>query len=348
MSGRRLIVTFSVLLILAIALIQPWVTPPDAVAPIDLPASPTAQLADAIRESAGESAPTQASSVETATTQALPELLQLPPEPSGPVAHWAELPIAPNLPRWRALAERDPELARQLADSLRRCAGYPADTRERALQEWAEQERETRARERDPAEAEQSLERQWAPRYRYRLQAIEHCAGVADPIGEYLKWLEQAGRGLPDSELRQRLRLEFVERAFDDMRSAAERIGRIDEVIRRRDLSRAWLEQLRDAGMLRAIDAYAAAMRGWQGLYSTDTVEYLAWYYVRQMNDAAQLAERAARMNWPNQQRGLSASQQWSEGIQASPMTDASPEQRLEATRRGRDYYVRVFGAPPP
>lgn len=266
---------------------------------------------------------------ERLATSGLPAAVLQAPDGDPVPAEWFLQPIAPNIESWEALAENDPEAARFLAISLHRCVRAD-ESIERIVADWNEEAPAIRAAAALPAD-QRGTAANLIQRYRYRVQAIEHCHGVENAAAKYLRWLEFAARGVEDPERRDRLRLEWIERMFLDMRTAASRIGRIDEVLRRRDQARVWLEELRDAGNVRAIDMYVAARMRASEWYAQDRVEGAAWYFVWRVRTAS--AERGASI--------------WRAGVEPSAQDSLNATQAAEATERGRAVYLRVFGKAP-
>ena len=260
--------------------------------------------------------------------------------PIGDEAHpddWSAQPIAANLAEWRRRAEQDPRAAQRLANTLRRCTDDQASYAQIA-REWAQEAAEVRANAAAVRSHFDGPGANLVMRYRYRVQSLEHCLGVVDPKAEYLRWLERAARELDAPDEQARLRLRWIEEAFIDMPEAGQRIGRIDEALRRRDQARAWLEQLRDAGDLVAINDFVAyRMRG-SALYAADPVEASAWYFVWHAANAAQ---------WPGRRGQPSAVELWRTDIEPDPAVGLGPAEAAEASERGRALYRHIFGSEP-
>lgn len=266
-----------------------------------------------------------------------PEALLRPIEDEAQPDDWSAQPIAANLAEWRRRAEQDPRAAERLANALRRCTDDPASYAQIA-REWAQEAAEVRANAAAVRSHFDGPGANLVMRYRYRVRDLEHCRGVVDPKAEYLRWLERAARDLDAPDAQARLRLRWIEEAFIDMPEAGQRIGRIDEALRRRDQARAWLEQLRDAGDLTAINDFVAyRMRG-SALYAADPVDASAWYFVWQVANAAQ---------WPGRRGQPSAVELWRTDIEPDPAVGLSPAEAAEASERGRALYRHVFGSEP-
>lgn len=273
----------------------------------------------------------------TSPPPGFPEALLRPIGDEAQPDDWSAQPIAANLAEWRRRAEQDPRAAQRLANTLRRCTDDQASYAQIA-REWAQEAAEVRANAAAVRSHFDGPGANLVMRYRYRVQSLEHCLGVVDPKAEYLRWLERAARGLEAPDEQSRLRLRWIEEAFIDMPEAGQRIGRIDEALRRRDQARAWLEQLRDAGDLVAINDFVAyRMRG-SALYAADPVEASAWYFVWHVANAAK---------WPGRRGQPSAVELWRTDIEPDPAVGLGPAEAAEASERGRALYRHVFGSEP-
>jgi hypothetical protein len=287
------------------------------------------------------------------TTETVDQRSAVPAEVSAPQGElpselWREHPVAPNLARWSARAGASPELAAELASVLRDCAGV-AETSEaevRAdLDALLEQRRQAGASESELHEI-RTVGGWGGRRYLFQLDALRRCQGVENPVTQYLRWLERAARELPHGERRAALRIEFAEHVFDDLKSRERMIGAIDEVIRRRDIARAWLAEGIEAGSERAIRAYVDQLYGQGALYAKDLVEAQVWNQILQLRIAVRVAESARQSGgWRPSQ---SPAQVWERGIDFSGTGDwVRVDQHAELNQRFRDTYLRLFGAPP-
>lgn len=257
---------------------------------------------------------------------------------------WTEQPVLPNLERWRQQAEHAPPRAAALARSLRRCIGIGFSSIEefqRRLQselariDSSNPEPDQRARVRE----------QMIRHHAYQLYDFWDCEGLAADAArrEYMRWLEHAARELGPSEARDRLRLSFIQDPFVDLPSAADRIGSVDEVIRRRDIAGAWLRELRerpDAGLFGAFRLSELAYSDLGELEPPDPVESIAWALVKEVS----LAVHAASRPWPID-RATNTGELW-ETAPSQTRPEHAPYLE-EGRRRGREHYLRIFGAPP-
>lgn len=279
------------------------------------------------------------------------EELILPPELDGPPETMEGDPAEPEvrlvsvLESLKVQAESDPMSAVRLASSLRSCASASRTSAEQVVMEWREQLERVRAGAAE-ASVEVISERMFTSTQlaRRNLQNLRRCEGLTDPVTLYIHWLERAARVHPDPQDRERLRLEFVEKAFDDMPLASDRIAAIDEAIRRRDIALAWLIELRDQGNLRAIDLYSAQrIRGGE-LLAQDMVESAAWYFAWGVRNQLNIEGS----EWYRPQPGRpTAAELWRSGPASTSFLQISEADLREADRRGREIYRRLFGAPP-
>lgn len=257
---------------------------------------------------------------------------------------WADQPVLPNLERWRKQAEHAPPRAAALERSLRRCIGTgfsSIEEFERRLQyelariDSSNPEPDQRARIRE----------QRIRHYAYQIYDFWDCEGLTADAArrEYMRWLEHAARELGPSEARDRLRLSFIQDPFVDLPTAADRIGSVDEVIRRRDIAGAWLRELRerpDAGLFGAFRLSELAYSDLGELEPPDPVESIAWALVKEVS----LAVHAASRPWPID-RGTHAGELWETAPSHTRPEDAPYLE--EGRRRGREHYLRIFGTPP-
>jgi hypothetical protein len=274
----------------------------------------------------------------------LPTELHGPPKRDPIDAGWSSLPVAPNLADWIAQAERDPEAMGRLLGRLSQCVHLRMSSIEHVVELW--RLNVARAGARAPAGSapdQRALER-FANDARREIESIRHCEGVPDLMTLYMQWLERAAREHPVQDHRTQWRLRFINDPFVDMPSPAQRIGAIDEVLRRRDLAIAWLIELRDRGHTDAIAAYATARSGWTGLLEKNSMEQSAWGFVARVRRAVDLESHGRPTINPHQR---SAAELWQTPPESRFPETLSPEQLGEAHRRGRDIYLRLFGAPP-
>ena len=254
---------------------------------------------------------------------------------------WAHQPVQPNLARWRRAAEQTPESAASLARALQRCARPRFSSLREVEQQWQSELAMLAGRDLSPERyAEQ---RGWqAQRLAVGLADLADCQGLArdEARREYLRWLERAARELPPSEARVRLRLSYIEDPFLDLPRSADRIGAIDEVIRRRDIARAWLHELREEGQWLAFDLSQTAYSAWGELEAMDIAEGIAWGFVQEIAGAV----RAAGVD-PSREGLARAAELWATAPSRTRPEDAAYLE--EGRRRGQEHYLRIFGAPP-
>lgn len=271
---------------------------------------------------------------------------KLPPELDGPPPGIEGEPDAPEswvrqkLESWESEFADNPAIAQEAAALLRGCTRNSGKRVEDVVAEWEDED--ARFRERNPG-------RLTDPEYFHTQQAraslhyLRVCKGVDEPTAHYIRWLERAARVHPDRVQRERLRLEYAKHAFDDMPSAADRVGSIDEVIRRRDVVVAWVVELREQGSLDAIGHYSV-MRSGLGILPTDLVEHHAWHFVFLVRDRVMAEGRAANATAASRP---SSAELWRQGPHLWRNDATSAEQLREADHRGREIYRRLFGAPP-
>ncbi|MCG6118295.1 MAG: hypothetical protein MEQ07_08905 [Aquimonas sp.] len=254
---------------------------------------------------------------------------------------WASQPVLANLERWRLEAEQAPKAAASLARALRRCARPRFSSVQDAQREWQSQLARLASSDLSP-ERNAEWRGQEALRLAAGLADLANCEGFTreEARREYMRWLERAARELQPSDERARLRLSYIEAPFLDLPRSADRVGAIDEVIRRRDIARAWLHELREDGERRAFDLSHSAYAEWGELEAVDSAEALAWSFVHEVAGAV----RAAGIE-PNSERLARAAERWEIGPSRTRPEDAPYLE--EGIRRGREHYLRIFGAPP-
>jgi hypothetical protein len=304
-------------------------------------------------EPAPPASPDSAERVKSASVSAETKTdgLVLPPELDGPPEAMEGDPVEPEvvlatvLERLETEANSDPMSAVSLASSLRSCARVSGTSAEEVVGEWRRDLERVRAHTPSgPGELVAERMFNFTQRARGQLQELRRCEGLSDPVTRYIHWLERAARVHPDPRHRERLRVEYVESAFDDMPLASDRIAAIDEAIRRRDIALGWLMELRDQGNLRAMSLYSAQrMRGGQ-LLAEDVVESGAWLFA----GAVRSQVETERSGWYRPQPGRpTAAELWSRGLQSDWFRETSEADLREADRRGREIYLRLFGTPP-
>jgi hypothetical protein len=273
-----------------------------------------------------------------------PELDALPDSLGGESFDPAE-PLAPMLDALQAQAESDPLSAVRLAWTLGQCARVERTSVEQIVSEWRQEWALMRERlpEAPDALIAERINNQ-TQNARHELLNLRKCAGVADPASLHIRWLERAARVHPDPLQRDRLQIDYIKEAFADMPLASDRIARIDEAMRRRDVAAAWLIEQRDKGNVRAIDLYVVERSRGGALLPPDPIEASAWYFVYRVRSEYE----SEASQWYRPRPGApTAADLWRLGAESTGRVPLSDADLREADVRGRDIYLRLFGSPP-